>query len=304
VALGIVGWALWQGSQATAPPAAAETSAPVAEASPEPVVPLPILGTLEVESEPAGARVRVNGQATGQTPLRLGDLPLGAYEIQVEQGGYEAQTRSVTLDAGSPSAQVRVALARPAALASGTANILSTPSGAAVSVDGRRVGTTPLSGLKLKPGTRRVEIALDDHETWTGSVDVAAGERGRVEVRLRAIAKPPPPPPTPEPVDTARVYENTPGAVDAPAKKLSGSSPSYPSDRAGRLKSGERVSVVVRIVVSETGDVQDVSVVESGGKAVDDVVISAIRRWKFQPATKQGTRVKVQMAFKQTFLGG
>ena len=92
--------------------------------------------------------------------------------------------------------------------------------------------------------------------------------------------------------------------MDAPAKKVSGSSPSYPSDRAGRLKSGERVSVLVRIVVSETGEVQDVSVVESGGKAVDEVVVSAIRRWKFQPATKRGTRVKVQMTFKQTFLGG
>ena len=64
----------------------------------------------------------------------------GAYEIRVEQKGYEAQTRAVTLDAGSPSAEVRVALARPAAPASGTADILSTPTGAAVSVDGRPVG--------------------------------------------------------------------------------------------------------------------------------------------------------------------
>ena len=132
---------------------------------------------------------------------------------------------------------------------------------------------------------------------------MAAGETGRVEVRLKAIAKPQAPP-TPEPVDTARVYENSPGEVDVLAKKLSGSSPSYPSDRAGRLKSGERVSVLVRIVVGETGEVQDVSVVESGGKALDDVVVSAIRRWKFQPATKRGTRVKVQVVFKQTFLGG
>jgi TonB family protein len=150
---------------------------------------------------------------------------------------------------------------------------------------------------------RRIEVALDDHENWTGSVDVAAGETGRVEVRLRAIAKPSAPP-TPEPVDTARVYENTPGEVDAPAKKLSGSSPSYPSDRARRLKSGERVSVLVHFVVTETGEVQDASVVESGGKAIDDVVVSAIRGWKFQPATKRGTRVKVQVAFRQTFLGG
>lgn len=301
LALGIVGWALWQRSQAAAP--AREPPDPVAEASPVPVAPLPTVGALRIESEPPGALVRLNGQAKGQTPLRLADLSFGVYEVRVAQKGYEAQTRDVSLHAGSPSAELRVALVRPAAPASGAADILSTPSGASVSVDGRPVGTTPLSGLKLKPGARRIEVALDDHETWTGSLDVAVGETGRVEVRLRAIAKPSAPP-TPEPVDTARVYENTSGEVDAPAKKLSGSSPSYPSDRAGRLKSGERVSVLVRFVVTETGEVQDVSVVESGGKAVDDVVVSAIRGWRFQPATKRGTRVKVQVAFRQTFLGG
>jgi len=301
LALAMVGWALWQRSRAAAP--AGAPPAPVAEASPAPMPPLPTVGALRVESEPSGARVRLNGQAKGQTPLRLADLPFGVYEVRVEQKGYEAQTRDVSLHAGSPSAEVRVALARPAAPASGAADILSTPSGAAVSVDGRPVGTTPLSGLKLKPGARRIEVALDEHESWTGSVDVTAGQTGRVDVRLRAIAKPQAPP-TPEPVDTARVYENTPGEVDAPAKKLSGNSPSYPSSRAGRLKSGERVSVLVRFVITETGEVQDVSVVESGGKAVDDVVVSAIHGWKFQPATKRGTRVKVQVAFRQTFLGG
>jgi TonB family protein len=264
---------------------------------------LPALGALRVESDPAGARVRLNGEAKGQTPLRLVDLPFGVYEVRVERKGYEAQTRDVSLQADSPSAELRVALARPAAPPSGAADVLSTPSGASVSVDGRPVGRTPLSRLKLKPGTRRIEVALDDHETWIGSVDVVAGETGHVEVRLQALAKPAAPP-TPEPVDTARVYENTPGSVDVPAKKLSGNSPSYPSDRARRLKSGERVSVLVRFVVTETGEVHDVSVVESGGKALDDVVVSAIRRWRFQPATKRGTRVKVEVAFKQTFLGG
>jgi TonB family protein len=185
----------------------------------------------------------------------------------------------------------------------GGADVVSTPPGASVSVDGRPVGTTPLTGLKLKPGRRKVEVALAEHETWSGTVDVAAGETGRVEVRLRALPKPSVPP-TPEPVDPGRVYENTAREVDTLAKKLSGSSPSYPSDRAGRLKSGERVSVLVRFVVTETGEVQDVSVLESGGKAVDDVVVGAIRSWKYQPAVKQGTRVKVRVTFKQTFLGG
>jgi TonB family protein len=208
----------------------------------------------------------------------------------------------VSLSAGSPSAEVKVKLARPAEARPGTADIVSTPPGASVSVDGRPAGETPLSGLKLKAGRHRVALALEGHEPWSGVVDVGAGEKGRVAARLRPLAKPPAPP-TPQPVDTARVYDNAVGAVDTIAKKISGTSPSYPS-QAGRLKSGERVSVVVRILVTEQGEVKDVSVVESGGKAVDEVVVSAVRKWKYEPATKRGVPVKVQALFKQTFLGG
>jgi TonB family protein len=246
--------------------------------------------------------VHVNGEPRGETPLVLADLSFGAYEVRVERKGYDPQSRQVALSAGLPSADVRVALARPAATEPATADIVSTPSGAQVSLDGRPAGATPLSGVRLKPGRHKVALALEGHEPWSGTVDVVAGEKGRVAATLRPLAKPPAPP-VPEPVDTTRVYDNVAGAVDTIAKKVSGTSPSYPS-RAGRLKSGERVSVVVRILVTEKGEVQDVAVVESGGKLVDDVVATAVRAWKYEPATKRGVRVKVQTLFKQTFLGG
>jgi TonB family protein len=63
--------------------------------------------------------------------------------------------------------------------------------------------------------------------------------------------------------------------------------------------------VVVLFLVTEAGEVQDVAVVESAGRrGVDEVVTAAVRGWKFDPATKRGTRVKVEVTFKQTFLGG
>jgi len=305
VALGIVGWAFWPRSRPAAP--VVEPTAPIVEpvASPVPTpVPPPLTtGTIRVESEPPGARVRVNGEARGETPLQLPDLPFGSYKVRLDLRGYESRSLDVTLGAASPSAEVRLARARPAAAASGAADIASTPAGASVSVDGRPAGLTPLAGLKLKPGRHRLELSLQGHETWAGTVEVAAGETGRVDVRLVAVPVAPPPP-TPEPVDTQRVYENVAGTVDTLAKKLSGSSPSYPSDRTRRLKREERVSVVVRFVVTASGEVEDVSVVESAGKAVDDVVVAAVRDWKYRPATKQGVRVKVLVMFKQTFLGG
>jgi len=187
---------------------------------------------------------------------------------------------------------------KPKLATTGLADVLSTPPGASVSVDGKPVGETPLRGVKLQPGKRKLELALAGHETWSSTLDVVAGESGRVDVKLKETAAP-----TPEPVDTARVYPNEPGQVDTLARRLSGTSPSYPSGRAPRLRSGQRVSVTLRFVVTESGEVGEITVVESAGKILDDVVVSAVKGWKYEPATKRGVKVKAEVNFRQTFLG-
>jgi serine/threonine-protein kinase len=303
IAAGIVGWALWKrahvpsGEAAVVPTPAATVVAPGATPTPTAA---PTSGSLRIVSEPAGARVRLDGETKGETPLDIAGLPFGSHDVRVERRGFDPQVRTVELSAEAPDAEVTVSLTR-AAPTTGVADVVSTPAGAAVSVDGKPSGRTPLAGLVLRPGTRRLEIALEGHEPWTGTVDVVAGKKGRVDVNLRPIpvARPAP---VPEPVDTARVYgEND---VDTPARKRSGDSPSYPREGAPRLRSGQRVSVVVRFVVDDKGNVQDVSIVESAGKVVDAAVIQAVRSWKYEPAVKRGAKVRSQMLFKQTFLGG
>ncbi|MFI4946417.1 MAG: TonB family protein, partial [Burkholderiales bacterium] len=280
------------------------TVPPVTEPA-KPVVPsetaAAATGSLRVVSEPAGARVTINGEARGRTPLELGELAFGRYDVRVEQAGFGAEARKVELLAGSPAAELRVTLKPRAVPTTGSAEVVSTPSGAVVSVDGIAVGQTPIKELKLAAGKRRLEVALAGHESWTSLLDVVAGQSGRVDVKLKEKATPPP---TPEPVDVTRVYPNEAGQVDTPARKLSGASPSYPSSRAPRLKSGQRVSVLVRFVVTETGEVGDVTVVESVSKLVDDVVVAAVKGWKYEPATKGGVKVKVETSFRQTFMGG
>ena len=61
--------------------------------------------------------------------------------------------------------------------------------------------------------------------------------------------------------------------------------------------------MLVRFVVTETGEVGEITVVESVSKVVDDVVVAAVKGWKFEPATKGGVKVKVETSFRQTFLG-
>jgi TonB family protein len=248
--------------------------------------------------------VTVNGQSQGASPVEIAGLALGDYEVRLDLKGYEPKTQKVTLSAEAPREEMKLTLVRTAPL-SGTADILSTPFGATVRVDGAAVGQTPVLQHRLKPGPHQVEVTKEGYEAWTGSLSVEAGKKARLDAVLKAVVKAAPAPaPTAEVVDASRIYNNVPSEVDTLARRVSGSSPSYPSELP-KLRSGESASVIVSFVITEDGEVTEAKVVESGGsKSLDEAVLQAVRKWKFSPAVKRGVKVKVRITQKQTFLAG
>ena len=66
--------------------------------------------------------------------------------------------------------------------------------------------------------------------------------------------------------------------------------PTYP---AKALKKGERGTVVLKVLVSEQGSIVRV-LVEEGipGSELEAAAISAVLRWRYQPATENGKPVK------------
>jgi serine/threonine-protein kinase len=300
VAAAVVTWMLWsRGSPAPVEARALPTPTPLPMESPV----VPRFGSLRVGSEPPGALVRLDGEDRGHTPLELGEVPLGAHQVRIELEGYERQDHEVSLTAESAVTELQATLERRRP-SLGTARFTSVPEGGEVAVDGESVGTTPLDGVRLRPGRHRVEIVLEGHEPWSGSVEVTAGQPARLEAKLVPVPPTVSAPPEPPPVDTAKVYENKHGEVDQVAKKRSGSSPSYPSDQAPPLRSGERVSVTLSFLVTETGEVAQIEVTESAGPILDEVVTSAVSQWRYDPATIRDVPVKVRIVFRQTFLGG
>jgi TonB family protein len=260
-------------------------------------------GALRVETTPPGATVVVDGQPRGVTPLEVPGLPFGAHELRVELAGHDAQVQPFNLSSDSARADLKFTLGRSAP-GQGTVDVVSTPAGARVTIDGQPAGTTPLSGLTLKAGRHRIALALDGHEPWSGTFSVQGGRTARVDRPLVALAVQATPAPSPQvaAVDTNRIYENG-RDVDVPAKRLAGTTASYP-DKAPRLKSGQEVAVALRFVVTETGQVTDVEVVESAGPLVDQAVMQAVSNWRYSPAVKRGTAVKVRVQFRQRFRAG
>jgi TonB family protein len=298
LAIVIGGIALFHGREASSPAPAPVAEASAAPALPSATPPPAVAGVLLIDTQPSGAAIRVNGEGKGVAPLELG-LPVGNYEIRAELKGYEPKAQIVNVSADTPRAEVRIALSRVAPV-TGSLEVVSTPAGGSVSIDGSPAGETPLADLKLKVGSHKVEIAKEGFEPWQGSVSVEAGKKARVDAPLKAVAKATSPSPQAEVADVERVYQNTAAEVDTPARKISGSSAEYPK-RAPGLRSGQSVSVSVSFVVNEKGDVEDVKVLESAGRIVDDAVVSAFRSWKYEPAVKQGQKEKVKVNWKQTF---
>ena len=84
--------------------------------------------------------------------------------------------RRAVAERGAP---VEVAIAEQ-----GSLEVVSRPSGAQVSLDGRVVGATPLSLPAVRKGVHDVLIELPGYDRWSTSVVVTTGTRTRVGASL------------------------------------------------------------------------------------------------------------------------
>ncbi len=202
------------------PPAAAPSEAPapatpqpapaaaVPRPSPAPPAPAPARATeaaagrgttaasgrLLVRLSPAGARVFLDGQDVGATPVTLRALSFGGHNLRLAREGYESEERRVIISAAQPAQSLIVDLVRVRAASApaeaGNARfsapliVESRPPGAAVFLNGRRVGTTPLTMDVVPAGSHVLRLELDGYRRWTSSVRVTAGERNRVTASL------------------------------------------------------------------------------------------------------------------------
>ena len=111
-------------------------------------------GELVVQSRPLAARVTVDGEDRGVTPLTL-RLPAGPHVLQVAVGGSEPRVIPLTILAGVQTAQYVELLNVPT---TGTLEVRSDPSRARVYVDGQDRGLTPITLRDLLPGDREVVL--------------------------------------------------------------------------------------------------------------------------------------------------
>jgi formylglycine-generating enzyme required for sulfatase activity len=142
----------------------------------------PAWAPVSITSEPAGAELRVGGEARGRTPARL-ELMAGSHRIELTHPGYKPWVSDVQVEANTPLELGPVRLGLP----DGRLAVATSPPGAAVSVGGAYRGRTPLE-IEVRPDIAQVVTVLrDGYEPAQREVKVGPGRRESVALTLQPI---------------------------------------------------------------------------------------------------------------------
>lgn len=144
-----------------------------------PVVP----GSLDLRSVPDNVSVTVNGNYKGKTPVVVSDLDPGTYQITFSKFNYEDYSTPAKVESGS-STEVTATLVPE----TGSLVINTTPSGAAISIDGTPSGTAPVTLNDLAAGNHTVNATLDGYIPFENQIRVVANQAVKSEI---ALQKPP-----------------------------------------------------------------------------------------------------------------
>jgi formylglycine-generating enzyme required for sulfatase activity len=143
---------------------------------------VPAWAEVSVTSEPAGAKLVVDGEERGVTPLTT-QILAGNHPVELRLEGFKSWTTDVQVKANEPLSLGPVRLGLP----DGKLALRSEPSGASVSVGGVYRGQTPVS-LELRPDiAHNVVLTLPGYEASTREVSLTAGENRTLSVSLPGV---------------------------------------------------------------------------------------------------------------------
>ena len=145
-----------------------------------PAAAAPSTGRLVIQSNPAGATVTIDGQNKGVTPLTV-SLNAGAHRVELSAEGSN-RTLPVTITANAEVSQF-IEMPRVAPVV-GQLDVRTDPTGARVTVDGQRKGTTPVTVTGLTPG-KHVVLLENDLGAVTEDVTIEAGSAASLVVPMR-----------------------------------------------------------------------------------------------------------------------
>jgi len=153
----------------------------------------PLPGLLSLETVPENARVSIDGEARGETPLQRLELAAGEHRLEVAAAGYASETRELVIEGREKHQHLLIELEPAVARVS----IDSDPAGAEIRVRGNKLAATPAT-IELDRGSHKLRLSKPGFEPRELSIELAGGDEqdlGVVELeplgaQLRVTSEP------------------------------------------------------------------------------------------------------------------
>jgi len=167
----------------SAPASSAATATAATATAPHPAAPAssllaPVAHYLWLDTAPSGAKVELNGEAKGTTPLLLEQLPEGRYELRFLLADHEPLSRFVEVpnDGQRQSFTLRQH--------NQTCRIDATPPGAFIRRGPQLLGTVPYVLRDLPPGRYPITVFAPGYESVTQDAELDAARPTALAVSL------------------------------------------------------------------------------------------------------------------------
>ncbi len=140
-------------------------------------------GVLQINSNPSGLHVVIDGAFRGVTPLAV-TLPAGTYNVQLLMFGLIPVWASTEVVVAGVTRTINAQVgSAPPSGGQGTLQVNSSPAGLAVHIDGTYRGVTPLT-VSLPAGTHTVQLYSGPTLRWQGDVQITAGTTQVIQITV------------------------------------------------------------------------------------------------------------------------
>jgi len=144
-------------------------------------------GSLNIKTTPSEASIYIDDVYMGKTPLVINNVPVGTHILKLSKTDngkeYIEHLESITI---SPDSIVEKDIAL--SLASGSIlNVMITPSGASVYLDGIYKGVAPITLTGIRPGIHTLRASLSGYSDVTYTFEADGGGSSGVSLSLGAF---------------------------------------------------------------------------------------------------------------------
>lgn len=147
-------------------------------------VPVLIPGQVQIDSNPQGAQIQLDGKSDPAwvTPFNLTGLSPGKHIVSASKSGYSAEIRSVEVASGSKSFVVLHLSPNNALVV-----VNSTPPGAEIILDGKNTGRVTPAQFAVEKGSHTIVLRKPGYLEETTTADLGPGQNFQLAPTLRAL---------------------------------------------------------------------------------------------------------------------